>query len=74
MGIDQKSAFVLMVSVIILFMVDVLHNRGVEVRKKLAEQNIAFRWLLIYGVMFAIIIFGAYGPGYNAVDFIYQGF
>lgn len=74
MGIDQKQAFVLMVSVIILFMVDVLHSRGIEIRKELAGQNTAFRWFLLYSVMFVIMIFGAYGPEYDASNFIYQGF
>ena len=74
MGINQRNAFVLMTAIVILFAVDILHIRGYKIRSWLVGQNLVFRWFLIYGIIFSIIIFGAYGPGYNASDFIYQGF
>lgn len=74
MGVDQKSAFILAIAIILLFVVDILHIKGHQLRAEIAEQNLLFRWLLLYGIIFAIIIFGAYGSAYNAADFIYQGF
>ena len=43
-------------------------------REKLAGQNLVFRWILYYGLLFAVILFGFYGPGYDAGEFIYQNF
>ena len=40
----------------------------------LARQNIWFRWLVYYGLIFAVLIFGIYGPGYDASTFIYFQF
>ncbi len=74
MGIDQKSAFVLAVAVIVLFIVDFLHFKDYSLRKELKEQNIWFRWILLYGLLACILVFGSYGSGYNANDFIYQDF
>ncbi len=47
---------------------------GSGVREKLAGQNLVFRWILYYGLLFAVILFGFYGPGYDAGEFIYQNF
>ena len=37
-------------------------------------QNIIFRWILYFGLIFGIIIFGIYGSGYNAGAFVYGQF
>ena len=48
--------------------------------KQLLGQNgvkqlaIVPRWVLYYGLIFAVLIFGAYGIGYQQVDMIYAGF
>lgn len=74
MGINRRSALALAVFVLILLFVDILHSKGHRLRAEIAQSNLIFRWLLLYGVIFAILIFGAYGPEYSASDFIYQNF
>lgn len=37
-------------------------------------KNIWMRYAIIYILVFSIIIFGAYGPGYSSTEFIYGGF
>lgn len=55
--------------------VDTADNYGVTgVRKLLSQQNLVFRWLIYYALIFSVIIFGFYGPGYDASEFIYQNF
>lgn len=45
-----------------------------DVREKLAEQNLVFRWGIYYLLIFSVLIFGFYGPGYSASEFIYENF
>lgn len=47
-------------------------NKGI--RDVICEQNIIFRWILYFGLIFGIIIFGIYGSGYNAGAFVYGQF
>ena len=72
-GLDLLDFRVLIISVIVLFVVDYLSLK-INIREKLFEQNIVFRWLIIYILLFAIIIFGCYGEGFNPATFIYRQF
>ncbi|MCR5798941.1 MAG: MBOAT family protein [Lachnospiraceae bacterium] len=45
-----------------------------DVRDVIARQNIAVRWIIILAFIFVVILLGNYGPGYDAAEFIYQGF
>ena len=60
-------------SIFVLWCVDMLQER-MSLRQTLAKKNIVLRWVLIYALMFSILIFGCYGPGYSAADFIYEKF
>lgn len=73
-GLDIYDFLVLIVGVIILFMVGLYKEKGHDIRKELAETNLVFRWLVYYGLIFAVLIFGAYGSGYEAAGFIYAQF
>lgn len=44
------------------------------VRKKLKNQNYLFRVLMIIFLLLSVIVFGMYGPEYNATSFICQQF
>ena len=69
-GIDGKAMFLVMVSIVVLWAVSMMQERF-SVREKLAEQNIVFRWGVIYIAIFSILIFGAYGKGFDPAAFIY---
>ena len=72
-GLDMLDFRLLIISLIVLFVVEWLQRSG-NVREKLFKQNIIFRWSIIYALLFAIIIFGCYGSGYDATSFIYRQF
>ena len=57
-----------------IFVVDRLKYRGVPVGERFNQRPVWFRYLLLFAMLFAVISFGVYGPGYNPVDFIYGGF
>ena len=40
----------------------------------LAKQNLWFRWGVLLVLIVAVAIFGIYGPGYDAQQFIYFQF
>ena len=65
---------VLLFGMMLMLGVDLLHEKGWHLRETLAMQKLPVRWLIYYGVIIAIMIFGIYGPGYDAQAFIYAGF
>lgn len=73
LGLGEKDFRLMIVSLGVLLLVDVLNDKE-SVRKRLARQNIVFRYLILLLLIFAILIFGMYGIGYDAQSFIYEGF
>lgn len=51
-----------------------LKEKQVDIYGKIDGFRTPVRWALYYAVIFAVIIFGAYGTGYQKVDLIYAGF
>ncbi len=72
-GLDLQDFRVLILSLFVLFTVERLSKTG-SVRKKLFKQNVIFRWVIIYLLIFSIVIFGCYGVGYDPAAFIYRQF
>jgi len=52
----------------------VAQYRGIRIRERFAKQGLIFRWTVTLGLIFSIILFGIYGPGYSANEFIYFQF
>ena len=76
-GLTYKDFNVIFISVAILITVSVLQEIGQvretgTLRERLAKENIIFRWVLSFGLIFAILIFGIYGPGYDSSSFAYM--
>lgn len=72
-GLDQWNFILMVITIVVLFIVDMLQEK-MSLRQSLAQQNIIFRWTIIYLGIFSIIVFGIYGEGYNASAFIYNQF
>ncbi len=72
-NLEMADFNVLIISLIILFGVELISRKG-DVREKLAKQNIVFRWIILYALIFTVIIFGCYGAEYNPAAFIYGQF
>lgn len=74
LGLDRPNFLLGLVCMGILWGVSCAQERGVCVRDRIAGSNIVFRWAIYYIGIFAVLIFGIYGPGYDAASFIYMKF
>ncbi|MCQ2521126.1 MAG: MBOAT family protein [Lachnospiraceae bacterium] len=70
-GVDAKDFIIVGMVVIIVLCVSILSEKGVSVRRKLADTNIVVRWIVLYALILCIVVFGAYGYGYVVVDPLY---
>lgn len=73
-GLDRGNWFMLCFGILILLIVDIVHERGKSIFYWVNQQTILFRWILYLGLMWCIILFGIYGVGYDASQFIYFQF
>lgn len=73
LGLDTVDWMILLVSLLVLLCVSILQQKA-NITERLARTNIVLRWCILFAGLFAVIIFGNYGPGYDAAEFIYQGF
>ena len=73
-GVNQRELFVVFLSIMVLLVVGILQESGVKIRESLAKQNLIFRWSMILLLIATILVFGVYGPGFDAKTFIYGGF
>ncbi|MDD2216519.1 MAG: MBOAT family protein, partial [Eubacteriales bacterium] len=74
LGLSQKSFCVAVGAVAILICVSIAQYKGIAIRQRFSEQGLIFRWVVSLGLIFTIIIFGIYGPGYSESQFIYFQF
>ena len=74
LGLDKTEMGLLIAAIAVLTFISVLQENGMKIRETLSKQNILFRWAVIIALILAIVIFGTYGPAYDAKSFIYGGF
>ena len=61
-------------AVAMLVIVAVLREKYGYARSWMGKQILVFRWTVWIALFIIVLILGSYGPGYNASEFIYQGF
>ena len=74
MGLGKNQMLVLLISCIIFFFVSFLQENGLQIRETIYEQRTRVRWTIYLLGIAAVLIFGIYGPGYTAGEFIYRNF
>ncbi|MGO5111920.1 MBOAT family O-acyltransferase [Oscillospiraceae bacterium LCP25S3_E10] len=72
--IDVQDIIIVAVALVIIFVISVLNEKGINIRLSLKKKNIVIRWGLLFALIMFIVIFGAYGKGYVPVDPIYANF
>lgn len=73
-GVDVPDLILASVSILLVFVVDVIHEKGISIRRKVAECKLPVRWSFWYAVILLVVVFGAYGSGYTIVDMIYAAY
>ena len=74
LGMDGWDFLAIAAGCAIVFVVSILQEKGWSLRERIAGQNIALRWSVYFALILAVVIFGAYGTGYDQVAFIYGQF
>jgi hypothetical protein len=74
LGLNAWELFLLFVAVLVLLTVSILQEKGYHIREAIERQNLVFRWLLYIAAIATVILFGVYGPSYDAAGFVYAGF
>ena len=74
LGLDKYNLVLMSFCIILLIVVDICNNKGFYFRDVITKQNVLLR-ILIYNIgIFAILIFGIYGPEFSSALFIYGGY
>ena len=74
LGLDRQDFIVIALTVLVVFITSIMKEKGIDIRKEILKKNIVVRWIIYYALILSIIIFGAYGVGYAAVDPMYAQF
>lgn len=73
LGMGRKDFAVLLLALVVLAAVDTLRQR-VDLKAVLDRRNIVVRYAVYYVIIFTVLIFGIYGPEFDAASFIYFQF
>lgn len=73
LGLSAKEINVLLVGLAVLFVVEILQTRY-SLREKISQMPVFLRWPIYWIGLLMVLIFGVYGRGYAAANFIYGGF
>lgn len=73
LGLTGADYVILAVGLLVLLAVSLRQRRG-SVREALYQRPLWLQTATVYALVFAVLIFGAYGIGYDASQFIYNQF
>ena len=76
LGLRTADWWILLAGAGIILAVSLIQEKhdGESLRVMLDKRSFAWRWILIYAAIMAIIILGMYGPGYTQAEFVYAQF
>lgn len=74
MGMDTQTAVILLLSILLLFLVDGMKYKGIDVAEFVFSQGAWLRYVIYAGLLLGILFFGVYGNLYEQTQFIYFQF
>ena len=77
LGLGKKDYLVVLIGGLIIFIASVIQERakdGLDIRHMLDKKPFILRFALLFVCLISIVVFGIYGSGYSAADFVYAQF
>lgn len=74
LGLDLKDYAILIIGVVIIFAVGVIQERGIHIRERISKLPFIVKFIIYMLSILSVIILGAYGEHYGAVDLLYANF
>ncbi|WP_314851018.1 MBOAT family O-acyltransferase [uncultured Solobacterium sp.] len=72
--LDVADWMIVLIGIVVIFLVDFYKEFHGSIRNTIEQKPTWMRWSIIYTCIFTLLIFGAYGPGYDIVAMIYAEF
>lgn len=73
-GLEASGWAVLAAGFLVLCWVSEREQRGISIRDEVSKLPLVLRWALWIGGVMVVLIFGVYGPGYEASGFVYMAY
>lgn len=73
-GLNQKNFSLMIWGILLLFAADICKYKGIKLREVLARQDDWAQSLSVAAAVLGILLFGMWGAGYDAANFIYFQF
>ena len=76
LGLTVPDYIIILAGAVIILIASIIQERHLDtdIRTMLDRKPFALRFLLLYLGIMTVVIFGIYGSGYNAADFVYMQF
>lgn len=74
LGLSVADVSIILIGTLVVFIMSLIKEKGIHIRESISKWNIVPRWSFYLTSLFVVIIFGAYGRGYDIVSFIYAQF
>lgn len=73
-GMDKADYLVVFAGCLVVAAAESIKEKKLPGSEGVQKQRLPVRWAVYYALILAVVIFGAYGTGYQQVDLIYAGF
>ena len=76
LGLGWRDYLILLLASVVVLVASIIQERHPDttIRAMLDKKSYVFRFVVLYIAVMSIVIFGVYGSGYNAADFVYMQF
>ena len=74
LGLNTADYIILICGIVLMFLVSLFSRRDESIRSKLLRIPMGVRYAIYFALLLAVILFGSYGIGYDASNFIYNQF